>query len=73
MTYGIGTRSWNNSTEHRRMKKLCREYTLRWLELDHEPVIVGPICHCRSFRLPHTLDRHRELPEGILDWRELNL
>lgn len=45
----------------------------RAVETDHQPVIVGPICRCRSFRWPHALERHKELPGGITDWRLLSL
>lgn len=31
-------------------------------------IIVGPICHCRSFRYPHFLDAHEQL-ESQWDWR----
>ena len=67
-SYGVGTRSHNRSMEARLMKVARKEATEKYLQSSHEEFIVGPICTCRSFRLPHELNRHRELRNDH-DWR----
>jgi hypothetical protein len=54
----------------RKGEKVARmnEATYNWLMGSHTAVLVGPFCRCRSFRLPHELDRHRQL-RGDWDWR----
>jgi len=70
MTYGAGTRSYNRSTEARRNKKAQREATAKYLagELKLGPTLIGPICTCRSFRLPHELSAHARLADHR-EWR----
>ena len=68
--YGTGTRSYNRSTEARENKRQQREVTKKYLagELKLGNTVVGPICRCRSFRLPHELKAHDRLIDH-LDWR----
>jgi hypothetical protein len=70
MVYGIGTRSFNRSTEHREMKRAQAEATAAYLARPREIVQLGPewlTCRCRSFDNPHEIRRHKELREN--DWR----
>ena len=68
--YGPGTRSYNRSAEKRESDRQRAETTARYHagELKIGPCVVGPICCCRSFNLPHQLERHREL-RSENDWR----
>lgn len=66
--YGLGTRSYNRSTEARLNKIARKEATEAYLKQPKREYIVGPICGCRSFDRPHELDRHREL-KSEFDWR----
>ncbi len=68
MTYGLGTRSYNRSTEARQNKLAQKEATAKYLEQPRREIEVGPICTCRSFNLPHELNRHAELASDR-DWR----
>lgn len=64
MTYGLGTRSYNRSAEKRQMDRERKAFTEKF---EHKEIIVGPICNCLSFCLPHELKRHREL-DAPHDW-----
>ncbi len=66
--YGTGTRSYNRSTEARQNKIAQKAATEAWLNAPKKTVLVGPICTCRSFNLPHELKRHKELKTDF-DWR----
>lgn len=68
--YGLGTRSYNRSTEARQNKLAQKEATAKYQrgEMGIREVEVGPICVCRSFNLPHEVSRHTELASD-LDWR----
>lgn len=68
MVYGIGTRSYNRSTEHREMKRQQAEATAKFLAKPRAEVIAPLVCHCRSFEFPHGLEKHREL-RSDWDWR----
>lgn len=62
MVYGTGTRSYNRSTEHRENKRQQAEATAAYLAQKHDPVeIRWSMCTCRSFSMPHSPDRHKEL------------
>ena len=69
--YGWQTKSWRNSTEKRQTDKERAAYTAAYLA-ERQRVgprdILIPVCTCRSFRLPHHPDRHREL-KNEFDWR----
>ncbi len=65
--YGLGTRSYNRSTEARQNKKAQKEATVKYLKQPRREVVVGPICKCLSFNLPHGLERHKEL-RSEHDW-----
>jgi hypothetical protein len=65
--YGLGTRSYNRSTEARANKLARKEATEKYLASPRKEVIVGPMCNCQSFDLPHELIRHRELSSEH-DW-----
>lgn len=67
--YGWKTKSWNNSTEHSQMKQECAEVTRRYLagELRFTENL-SLVCSCRSFKFPHSLEKHKEL-RNDLDWR----
>lgn len=66
--YGLGTRSCNRSTEARQNKRATKEATECYLAGPRTEIIVGPICNCISFNLPHELSRHAEL-KSESDWR----
>lgn len=70
MTYGLGTRSFNRSTENRQMKKERAEFTARYLagEIVLRMVDLPVLCNCRSFRYSHELAAHRLL-KSDRDWR----
>lgn len=68
MVYGIGTRSFNRSTEHREMKRQQAEATKRYYESARVEVVIGPVCTCRSFAMPHFPEAHKKL-RGDWDWR----
>jgi hypothetical protein len=64
--YGLGTRSYNRSSEKREMDRQRAEATANYVS---SVVIVGPVCGCRSFQFPHDPEAHKSLPRGDLDWR----
>ena len=64
-SYGVGTRSYNRSAEKRELERQRKRVTE---EYRHEEIVVGPICHCRSFRYPHELSAHKQL-RNQWDWR----
>lgn len=72
MTYGLGTRSFNRSTENRQMKKERAEFTAKYEagEITFKPVDLKEfmVCTCRSFQYPHTRDAHAKLKSDH-DWR----
>lgn len=69
MVYGIGTRSYNRSTEHRDNKKAQAETTSKYLagELKIDGTLPL-VCTCRSFHYPHDPKAHRQLRSDF-DWR----
>jgi hypothetical protein len=64
-SYGVGTRSYNRSAEKREMERQRRAATASY---QHEEIVVGPYCRCRSFERVHELRRHGEL-RAEWDWR----
>jgi hypothetical protein len=69
MTYGIGTHSFLNSTEHRQMKRERKEFTEKYERGDIKLVFTEILlCHCRSFRCPHPPSDHNKL-RADYDWR----
>jgi len=64
MTYGLGTRSYNRSTEARQNKKAVKEFTEK-LKLGEVKVeftdIVTVLCTCPQRPWPHELSVHRLL------------
>lgn len=73
MVYGLGTRSYNRSAEHRENKKQVAAATAAWLAKPHDQVeIRWSMCTCRSFRLPHDPKDHSEGQLRLrrdTDWR----
>lgn len=70
MTYGLGTRSYNRSTEARQNKLARKKFNEKYErgEVVFTSVEIR-VCACRSFRFAHDPERHKELPGGDLDWR----
>lgn len=68
MTYGIGTHSFLNSTEHRQMKKERAKVTKKFESQPRKEVVLPLLCFCRSFRFSHELSAHRQLISDR-DWR----
>lgn len=72
MVYGYGTRSFNRSTENRRMKRDRAEFTKKFQAGEVTLPKVDPklfmVCTCLSFRHPHTIDAHEKLKSDH-DWR----
>jgi len=66
-SYGVGTRSYNRSAEKRELERQRKATTEKYLNQPRVEVIVGPMCTCRSFELPHELKRHKELSSEH-DW-----
>lgn len=68
--YGLGTRSYNRSTERRENKRLQAEATAKYLrgEMQVGSCETPLMCGCRSFNLPHPPARHSELLSDY-DWR----
>lgn len=55
-------------TQHKEQDSIrVNEATWKYLTGPREEMIVGPFCSCRSFRLPHSVERHREL-RADYDW-----
>ena len=67
MTYGLGTRSYNRSSEARQNKLAQRDATERYLREPKPEVILGPRCNCRSFRAAHDISAHGSL-QSDFDW-----
>lgn len=67
MVYGFMTHSYLNSTEHRQIKRERKVLTEKYVAVPRTEVIVGPRCHCRSFRLAHDLEAHKTL-QSDRDW-----
>jgi hypothetical protein len=65
--YGYDTHSWRNSTEKRQLDKERKQITDA-VVLKPDSVLFGPICNCRSFRLPHFLEVHRKALRSDYDW-----
>lgn len=59
--YGRGTRSYNGSTEKKESDRQQKEATERFMNQPRQEVIVELRCRCLSFRLPHPIEKHREL------------
>lgn len=54
MSYGYGTHSYYNSTEHRQMHKERAQATAEFLaQPEREIIPVGPICRCAQMRYEH--------------------
>lgn len=66
--YGTNTRSYNASSEKRESKAQQKAVTAKYEAAPRQEVIVGPICSCRSFPLPHELKEHRSLKTEH-DWK----
>jgi hypothetical protein len=67
MSYGLGTRSYNRSTEKRQLDRERKEITAKF-EASPRREIPVLLCHCRSFRTSHRPDEHRKLLSDY-DWR----
>lgn len=67
-SYGVGTRSYNHGAEKKELDRQRAHETEKYLQGPRREIIVGPICRCRSFNLPHDISRHREL-RSEHDWR----
>lgn len=70
MTYGIGTRSYNRSSENHQMKQERKEATKRYLEIfGGIEVLTWVSCNCNQLPFPHVahyeerelFDYHRSL------------
>lgn len=68
--YGLGTRSYNRSTEARQMKRECAEARKKVEsgEIQIPAATVGPMCTCISFRFAHLPEDHKKL-KSDMDWR----
>jgi len=68
--YGLGTKSYNSSSERREIDRQRAEITAKYHagDLKFPVVLVGPVCACRSFDLPHDISKHRDLAADW-DWR----
>lgn len=71
-SYGLGTKSYNNSAEARESKRQQAEATERYLAQPREPVIVRLQCTCISYPYPHPPSRHSTLkhPGDWTPWQE---
>src|SRR4051812_2655097 len=70
-SYGVGTRSYNKSSEKREMDRQREEVTAKYQAgnlavKDCSSAFL--LCRCRSFEFPHELRKHREL-KNESDWR----
>jgi len=70
MVYGIGTKSFLASTEHRQNKQMQKQATETYLSKPREPELVTLLCRCRSWRYPHEPAAHAQL-RGDWDWRRV--
>lgn len=70
--YGVGTRSYNRSSEAREVKRQAKEATEKYLAQPHVPIILPVMCDCRSYRFPHPISRHKTLkhPGDWTPWQE---
>lgn len=67
MTYGLGTRSYNRSTEARENRRQQREATARYLESPRQELTAPLLCRCLSWEFPHEIEVHRQLNSDY-DW-----
>lgn len=69
--YGLGTRSYNRSTEARENKRAQKEATERYLQAsakgEIKPIMAPLLCRCRSWEFPHEIEQHRQL-RSEFDW-----
>lgn len=71
MTYGFGTRSYNNSTEARENKRQQKEATDKFLAKPHREIVLDRtwlMCHCDGWPWPHPAHHMREI-EQYRPWR----
>lgn len=70
--YGVGTKSYNSSTEKREMDRQRSETTAKYhageLKI-HDCSKAFLLCYCRSFEHGHSPELHDRLPRGDMDWR----
>jgi hypothetical protein len=72
MVYGLGTRSYNRSTEARRNRESQKKATAEYQAQERVEIPVTPRCDCMCFRLPHELTAHKKL-KSERDWESRNL
>jgi hypothetical protein len=70
--YGLGTRSYNRSTEARENKRAQAEATAKFLAQPRAEIVVPLVCTCRSYRFAHPSSRHGTLkhPADWTPWQE---
>jgi hypothetical protein len=64
MVYGLGTRSYNRSTEARENKRAVRAATEKFLNAPRVEVLLGPewlVCRCDGRMQPHATHGLREI------------
>jgi hypothetical protein len=70
-SYGVGTRSYNKSSEKREMDRQREEVTAKYQAGQfqmHDCSSAFLLCRCRSFHNAHSPDLHSQL-RADYDWR----
>jgi hypothetical protein len=70
-SYGVGTKSYNASSEKKELDRQKKAVTEKYLAAPRFEVILDAswfVCHCRAFADPHGIEKHREL-RAEWDWR----
>ena len=70
-SYGVGTKSYNSSTEKREMDRQRAETTAKYHAGEmaiQDCSKAFLLCYCRSFENGHSPDLHRQL-RSDMDWR----
>jgi len=66
-SYGVGTRSYNQSSEKREMDRQRKVVTAVYLAASHKPQFAPLLCRCMSWEFPHEIEQHRQLNSDY-DW-----
>lgn len=67
--YGVGTHSYNRSSEKRELDRQRAETTAAHEAAPHQEILVGPICACPQRPYPHELSIHSKLSNEFHDPR----
>ena len=51
-SYGVGTKSYNSSSEKKELDRQKKAVTAKYEASPRHEFVIGPICNCRSYCFP---------------------